>query len=159
MHSFDLKSFSFEQWRTELVKSTNLQANTLETSRLEIKHAVRQSQYLGGHQILWSAINSPQGKSGPKKKSSGWRSRRLRQFVAILSCIASGARDKSEILVLDITYKNILNENTHATVSMLGSIYLACKILINESPQRVAICKIFNCLRAIRLKGLWVGGL
>ena len=100
---------------------------------------------------------------GPKparpKKSSGWRSLRLRQFVAIVSCIASGARDKSEILVLDIRYENILNENKHATLSMFGSIYLACKILINESHQPMAICKIFNRLRAIRLKGFWAGSL
>ena len=45
------------------------------------------------------------------KKSSGWRFLRLRHFVAIWSSIANGARDKSEILVLDIAYKNILNEN------------------------------------------------
>ena len=60
-----------------------------------------------------------------------------------------GAREKSEILVLDITYKSILNENKHATVSRFGSIYLACKIVINESRQPIAICKICNRLRAI----------
>ena len=85
-----------------------------------------------------------------QKKSSGLRPLRLRQFVAILSCIASGARDKSGILVLDISYKNILNENKHATGSIFGSIYLARKILINESRQSISICKIFNRLRAIR---------
>ena len=94
-----------------------------------------------------------------QKKSSGWRSPRLRQFVAILSCIASGARDKSEILVPDIRYDNILNKNKHATLSMFGSIYLACKILINESHQPMAISKIFNRLCAIRLKGFRAGSL
>ena len=79
---------------------------------------------------------------------------RLRQFVAMWSCIANGARDKSEILVLDIAYKIFLNENKHATVSMFGSIYLACKILINESHQPTAFCKISNRLRAIRSKGI-----
>ena len=64
-----------------------------------------------------------------------------------------GTRDKSGILVLDISYKNILNENKHATLSIFGSIYLACKILINESHQPISICKIFNRLRAIRPKG------
>ena len=100
---------------------------------------------------------------GPKparqKKSSNLRSLRLRQFVAILSFIASEARDKSEILVLDIRYENILNENKHATLSMFGSIYLSCKILINESHQPMAIRKIFNRLRAIRLKGFRAGSL
>ena len=84
---------------------------------------------------------------------------RLRQFVAILSCIASRAPDKSEILVLDKTYKNILNENKHAAESMFGSIYLACKILINESHQPIAICKIFNHLHAIWPKGFRAGSL
>ena len=95
----------------------------------------------------------------PSKKSSGWRFLRLWQFVAIWSCIANGARDKSEILVLDIAYKNILNANKHATVSMFGSIYLACKILINESHQPTAFCKISNHLRAIRPKGFRAGSL
>ena len=58
-------------------------------------------------------------------------------IAAMLSCIANGARDKSDILVLDIAYKNILNKNKHATVSMFGSIYLASKILINESHQHI----------------------
>ena len=58
-------------------------------------------------------------------------------IATMLSCVTNGARDKSEILVLDIVYKNILNENKHATVSMFGSIYLACKILINESHQHI----------------------
>ena len=58
----------------------------------------------------------------------------------------SGAPDKSEILVLDKTYKNKLNANKHAVESMFGSIYLACKILINESHEPIAICKIFNRL-------------
>ena len=47
----------------------------------------------------------------------------------------------------------MLNENKHATVSLFGSIYLACKILINESRQAIAICKIFNRLRSILPKG------
>ena len=95
----------------------------------------------------------------PPKKSSGLRPLRLRQFVAILSCIASGAPDKSEILVLDKTYKNISNQNKHAAESMFGSIYLACKILINESHQPIAICKIFNRLHAIWPKGFRAGSL
>ena len=66
---------------------------------------------------------------------------------------------KSEILGLDIAYKNILNENKHATVSMFCSVYLASKILINESHQPIKICKIFNRLRAIRPKGLRAGSL
>ena len=41
-------------------------------------------------------------------------------FVAMLSSIASGARDKSEIFVLDI-FKNILNVNKHATKSTVSS--------------------------------------
>ena len=65
--------------------------------------------------------------SARQKKSSGMQSLRLRQFIAVLNCIASGARDESEILELDITYKNVLNENKLATVSMFDSIYLACK--------------------------------
>ena len=94
-----------------------------------------------------------------QKKSSCLRPLRLRQFVAILSCIASGAPDKSEILVLDETYKNILKENKHVAVSVFGSIYLACKILINKSHQPIAICKIFNRLRGIRPKGFGAGSL
>ena len=94
-----------------------------------------------------------------KKKASGLRSQRLRQFVSILNCIASEARDKSEILVLDIAYKTILSENKHATESMSDSIYLACKILIQESHQPIAICKIFNLLPAIRPKGFRTGSL
>ena len=85
----------------------------------------------------------PTGLIGPAKKSSGWRFLQLRQIVAIWSCIANGARDKSKILVLDIADKNILNENKHATVLMFGSIYLACKILINESYQPIRILQDF----------------
>ena len=44
-------------------------------------------------------------------------------------------------------------------VSMFGSIYLACKILITESHQPIAICKIFNRLRAISPKGFQAGSL
>ena len=46
-----------------------------------------------------------------------------------------------------------MNENKHATESMFGSIYLARKILINESHQPIAICKIFNRLGAVWPKG------
>ena len=57
-------------------------------------------------------------------------------YVAILSCIASGARDKSEILVLDV-FKNILNKNKHALKKYDVNVwqYLACKFFINESYQ------------------------
>ena len=108
---------------------------------------------------MWSATYGPRPGPVSQKKSSGLRPLRLRQFVAILSCIASGARDKSRILVLDITYKNILNENKHATVSIFGRLYLACKILINESHQPISMSKIFNRLRAIWPKGFRAGSL
>ena len=42
---------------------------------------------------------------------------------------------------------------------MFGKIYLARKILINESYQPIAICKIFNRLGAIWPKGFRAGSL